>query len=123
LGQRAEAVVRDFLVARGYDILAQNLRIGRLEVDLLVRSGPVVAVVEVRTRGETSFLPALATLSRSKQANLLRAADRVWQDRFALREDVARIRIDVAAVTFGPEAPRVEYIEGAVCHEGGASGP
>jgi putative endonuclease len=118
LGQKAEAATRDFLIARGYTILHQNLRVGRLEVDLLVRLGPVVALVEVRTRGPTSFLPALATISRVKQARLLRAADRLWQDRFARQEDVARIRIDVAAVYFEPGSSRVEYIEGAVRHEG-----
>jgi putative endonuclease len=117
IGQKAEALARDFLIARGYTILAQNLRIGRLEVDLLVRLGPVVAVVEVRTRGPTSFLPALATLSRAKRARLLEAADRLWQNKFANQEDVARIRIDVAAVYLDPGAPRVEYIEGAVHHE------
>ena len=107
------------MIAHGYTILAQNLRIGRLEVDLLARLGPVVALVEVRSRGSTSFLPALATLSHAKQARLLRAADRLWQDRFAHQADVASLRIDVAAVYLDPGPPRVEYIEGAVRHEGG----
>jgi putative endonuclease len=121
LGQRAEAVVCDFLIARDYEILAQNLHVGRLEIDLLARRGPVVALVEVRTRGQTSFLPALASLSRAKQDRLLRAADRLWQTRFARQEDVAQVRIDVAAVYFGEGPPRVEYIEAAVRHEEGES--
>jgi putative endonuclease len=118
LGRQAEAVVREFLIGRGYAILGQNVRVGRLEIDLLVRRGPVVAVVEVRTRGPTSFLPALASLSRAKQTRLLRAADRLWQAEFARQEDVARIRIDVAAVTIGPGPPQVEYFEAAIRHEG-----
>jgi putative endonuclease len=117
-GRKAEELARDFLTAQGYTILAQNLRVGRLEVDLLARLGPVVALVEVRTRGATSFLPALASLSRAKQARLLRAADRLWQDRFAHQADVNSIRIDVAAVYFDPGSSRIEYIEGAVRHEG-----
>ncbi len=116
-GKQAEAIVADYLVADGYTILARNLRLGRLEIDIVARRGAVVAVVEVRTRGETSFLPALASLSRVKQARLLRAADRLWQDRLAGLADVERVRIDVAAVYLGPGAPRVEYVKGAVSHD------
>jgi putative endonuclease len=116
-GERAETIVADYLVARGYTILEQNLRLGRLEIDIVARLGAVVSVVEVRTRGETSFLPALATISREKRARLLRAADRLWRDRFARVGDVHRIRIDVAAVYLDLGAPRVEYVEGAIRHE------
>ena len=117
LGRRAESLVADYLVARGFTILAQNLRVGRLEVDLLARVGSVVALVEVRTRGKGSFLPALASLSKAKQRRLLAAADRLWQNRFANQKDVDRIRIDVAAVFFEDGPPRVEYFEGAIAHE------
>ena len=118
LGRKAERVVFDYLTARGYSILAENRRVGPLEIDLLARLGPVVVLVEVRTRGKGSFLPALATISRAKRERLLRAADRLWQSEFASQMDVARMRIDVAAVSFGEGAPRVEYIEGAVAHDG-----
>jgi putative endonuclease len=76
-----------------------------------------VAVVEVRTRGARSFLPALASITKEKRARLLRAADRLWQMRFERLGDVDRVRIDVAAVYFGPGAPRVEYVEGAISHD------
>jgi len=71
-------------------------------------------VVEVRTRGKRSFLPALATISAAKRARLLRAAELLWQDRFANAADVERLRIDVAAVYLDEGAPRVEYFAGAV---------
>jgi putative endonuclease len=116
LGRKAESLVADYLVARGFTLLAENLRIGRLEVDLLARLGPVVVIVEVRTRGKGSFLPALSTLSKAKRERLLRAADLLWQRRFANQEDIDRIRIDVAAVFFDDGPPRVEYFEGAVAH-------
>jgi Holliday junction resolvase-like predicted endonuclease len=74
----------------------------------------VVSIVEVRTRGKGSFLPALASISPAKRAHLLRAAERLWQDRFAEAKDVERVRIDVAAVYLDEGAPRVEYFAGAV---------
>jgi putative endonuclease len=115
-GRLAERIVADYLVVCGYTIVAQNLRLGRLEIDIVARKGGLVSVVEVRTRGEGSYLPALGTISKVKQGRLLRAADRLWRDRLAGLADVDRVRIDVAAVYLGPGAPRVEYIEGAVSH-------
>jgi putative endonuclease len=105
-------MVADYLAARGFTILARNLRLGKLEIDIVARTGPVVVVVEVRTRGATSFQTALGSISRVKRARLLRAADLLWQQKLSAQEDVERVRIDVAAVYFDP--PRVEYIEGAV---------
>ncbi|RYZ60789.1 MAG: hypothetical protein EOP08_14355, partial [Proteobacteria bacterium] len=37
---------------QGYEILWQNLRLGRDELDVVVRQGDVLVVVEVRHRGE-----------------------------------------------------------------------
>jgi putative endonuclease len=118
LGRKAESLVADYLLARGFTLLAENLRVGRLEVDLLARLGPVVVIVEVRMRGRGSFLPALSTLSKAKRERLLRAADLLWQRRFAHQADIERIRIDVAAVFFDDGPPRVEYFEGAIAHLG-----
>ncbi len=73
-----------------------------------------MCVVEVRTRGKGSFLPALATISAAKSGRLLRAAERLWQERFANAADVERIRIDFAAVHLDDGAPRVEYFAGAI---------
>lgn len=102
-------------MAREHAILARNLRLGRLELDIVAQKGPLVCVVEVRTRGKGSFLPALATISAAKSSRLLRAAERLWQDRFAHSPEVERIRIDVAAVSLDEEGgPRVEYFAGAI---------
>jgi putative endonuclease len=113
-GRRAESVVTDYLVAQGHTILERNLRLGSLELDIVTRQGPLVCVVEVRTRGKGSFLPALATISTTKRKHLLRAAECLWQQRFAYAPGVDRLRIDVAAVYFDEGAPRVEYFAGAV---------
>jgi putative endonuclease len=41
--------VAAWLAGQGYDIVATNLRLGALEIDVVARKGPVIAVVEVRT--------------------------------------------------------------------------
>jgi putative endonuclease len=113
-GRRAELAVADFLVARGFAVLARNLRLGALELDVVARRGGLVVVVEVRTRGAGSFEGAFESISRTKRARLMRAVDRLWRQRFARRPDVERLRIDVAAVRFEAGQTWVEYVEGAV---------
>jgi putative endonuclease len=113
-GRRAELAVADFLFAHGFGILARNLRVGRLEIDVVARRGPLVVLVEVRTRGEGAYLRALESIDRAKRARMRRAADQLWRSRFAAMPDVRRVRIDVAAVAFRAGVTRVEYIEGAL---------
>jgi putative endonuclease len=114
LGRRAELAVADYLVAHGFRILARNLRLGALELDVVARRGGLVAVTEVRTRGGGSFERPFESISGSKRRHLLRAVDRLWRTRLAAARDVQRVRIDVAAVTFEGAQTRVEYLEGAV---------
>ena len=80
LGKRAELAVSDYVTARGCTILHSNLRVGRLEIDLVARDGPVVAVIEVRTRGASSWQRALDSVGPKKRARLRTAGDRLWRD-------------------------------------------
>ncbi len=114
IGKRAEDAVAIYLAARGFDVLARNLRLGALELDIVARQGPLVAIVEVRTRGPGSFTGPFASVTREKQRRLLRAAERLWRDKLRGMPDVARVRIDVAAVTFDGDDARIAYHAGAI---------
>lgn len=108
-GARAEAVVVEWLERHGYDIVATNLRIGRLEIDVVARLGPVVAIVEVRTRGVTAWQSAFGSVGRRKQLLLRRAGERLWQRRYKHDPSVERLRFDVASVKLAANPPSVEY--------------
>jgi putative endonuclease len=107
--------VADFLVAHGYELIGRNVRVGALELDVVARKGDLVAVVEVRTRGAGSFEGALASVHATKRAALVRGAQRYWREELAKKPEIARLRFDVAAVTFGATdaGAAVEYIEAA----------
>ena len=113
-GQQAELAVTDYLVASGYRVLARNLRLGALELDVVAQKGDVVAVVEVRTRGPGSLAGPFESVTGPKRARLRRAVQRLWRERLSAMGDVKRVRIDVAAVTFDGGRTRVEYVEGAL---------
>ncbi len=113
-GRLAELAVADYLVADGFIVLGLNMRLGRLELDVVAQRGDLVAVVEVRTRGSGSFEGAFESVSPRKRARLLRAVERLWQERLAAMPSVERVRIDVAAVTFDGGTTRIEYAAGAI---------
>jgi putative endonuclease len=114
LGRLAELAVEDYLAASGFALLARNVRVGRLEIDLVARKGPLVVVVEVRTRGPGALEGPFESVGPQKRRRLLRAAERLWRTKLNTMKDVTRMRIDVAAVTFAEGKTRVEYVEGAV---------
>ena len=114
LGDRAERAAADWLIAQGLKLLASNLRVGRFEVDLLLRDGPVIVCVEVRTRGPGSWTGALRSIDAKKRACLRAAGERLWRERFARDRTIERLRFDAAAVELLPDGgARVEHIRAA----------
>jgi putative endonuclease len=113
-GRRAEDAVADYLVAAGFVILARNVRLGPLELDLVARKGSLVAVVEVRTRGPGALQGPFESVTAEKRERLRKATRRLWREKLAKMPGVERVRIDVAAVRFDGERTEVEYVEGAI---------
>lgn len=114
LGARAEDVVAAYLAAQGLEIVARNARVGKLEIDVIARDGPVIAVIEVRTRGAGSYVRALDSVDAGKRARVRRAGAQLWRARFSRLAGVERMRFDVASVTFVPEGePIVEIVKAA----------
>ncbi len=86
---------------------------GRLEIDIVARRGDVVAVVEVRTRGQGAWTTGFGSIDEKKRARVRRAGERLWQRRYRSDESVARMRFDAAAVTWVDGEATVEYVVAA----------
>jgi len=114
LGKRAEDVAADYFVSLGGVILGRNVRVGRAEIDLVIRDGAVIVIVEVRTRGSRSYQRALDSIDPKKRARLRAAGQRLWASRFARDESIERMRFDALAVSFDvDDQPLVEHIRAA----------
>jgi putative endonuclease len=113
-GRAAEQAVSDYLHVRGFRVTARNRRLGPLEVDIIAEKGPLLVVVEVRTRGASSYDTGLSSISAEKRRNLLRATRRLWRSELRTRREIERVRIDVAAVTMDEHGVNVTYVEGAI---------
>ncbi|HTN84708.1 MAG TPA: YraN family protein [Sorangium sp.] len=114
LGARAEEAVVAYLAARGIEVIARNARVGRLEIDVIAQDGPVIAIIEVRTRGAGSYVRALDSIDASKRARVRRAGEQLWRARFSRVRGVERMRFDAASVTFLPTGEvEIELVKAA----------
>lgn len=102
-----------FLAERGFDIVATNLRLSYLELDVVARRDDLIVIVEVRTRGAASWTSAFGSLDGKKRYRLRLAGQRLWQRRYRNDASVRRLRFDAASVTFGAHGPLIEYIPAA----------
>jgi putative endonuclease len=110
-GQASETRAEQFLRAKGYRILARNLRSSLGELDLVAEDAGVIVFVEVKARATGAFGGALLAVDRRKRAKLVRLAaqylaQRHWTDR-ACRFDVVLVQ--------GQEADglRLDHVENA----------
>ncbi len=113
-GKRAENAAAEHYRAHGFDVLFQNLRLGALELDLVLRKADLVVVAEVRTRAPASYVTALASITKPKRVLLFRAIERLWSKHLVKMPDVQRVRVDVVAVRLDGDEAEVEVIEGAL---------
>jgi len=112
-GALAERLAAAHLEQLGLTLLDRNLRVARIEIDLLARDGSAVALVEVRTRGTMAWTSAFESIRRAKQRRLRRAAHILWSRRFAKSPGVERMRFDVVSVDLAPPTATVEHIKAA----------
>ena len=111
-GVRAEELAAGFLSARGCEILERNFRRRLGELDLIARCDGVLLIVEVRTRADTRYGSAAASIDRRKQLRIVRAAQQLLQQ----RRELARlpVRFDVIVVNDLRAAnPQIEWIRHA----------
>jgi putative endonuclease len=102
-----------WLVERGFALVATNLRVGHYEIDIVARSGSLVVVVEVRTRGAGAWTTGFGSLDAGKRRRIRLAGERLWQRRYLHDPSAERLRYDAASVTFVDGVPQVEYVPAA----------
>ena len=94
-GLLAELEAAAFLTACGWSVEAHRFRMGRSDIDLIVRRGSMVAFVEVKQRRGLAFGSAGEAVGWRKRARIGRVAA-VWMDRHGREGDV--YRFDLVAV-------------------------
>ena len=107
LGRRGEELALVHLRSQGLELVARNYRCRAGEIDLVMREGTVLVLVEVRSRTRADFGSAAASIGARKQRRFILASRHLLLTRPELRR--LRARFDVVAIDPGaqPGAPPV----------------
>ena len=102
----------EHLKTQGYQILAQNYRFRRGEIDLVAQDGERIVFVEVKTRRSLKFGLPQAAVTRRKQRQISKIALAYLKTQNLLD---APCRFDVIAIYLSPQCEllRLEQIENA----------
>jgi putative endonuclease len=105
-GQAWEQRALAYLVSRGLTLVEANYHCKSGEIDLILRDGRVLVIVEVRQRAANTHGGAAASITPAKIRRVVRAAQTYLQRLPSLPE----CRIDVVAI----DGAAIDWLRGAI---------
>lgn len=93
-GENSEQLACDYLLAQGLKTVARNYRCRFGELDLIMRDGDSLVIVEVRYRGSDTYGSALESITPRKQSRIIAATHcylKTSPQKSAIRFDVVAI--------------------------------
>ncbi|MCZ8216876.1 MAG: YraN family protein [Cyclobacteriaceae bacterium] len=96
-GNKGEELAANFLVAKGYAIVAKNYRYKHAEIDLIARKDQWLIFVEVKTRHSVAFGEPESFVTNKKAAKVIEGAEQyVFEQKWAgpIRFDIVSIKLD-----------------------------
>lgn len=114
LGKKGEELAVEFLLKKGYKIVARNFVYQKAEVDIIARKGNVLAIVEVKTRSTPDFGNPQEFVKAKQIQRLVKAVDHFVSDH---NMDV-EVRFDIIAIIKNKSGTRLEHLEDAFIHFG-----
>jgi putative endonuclease len=108
-GSRGEALAADFLIEKGFELVAKNYRYKHAEIDLIVKRDNLLVFVEVKTRNSTSFGEPESFVSEKKATKIFEGAEHyIFENNWN-----GNIRFDIVSVKPGA-TPVIEHFEDAL---------
>lgn len=95
-GESAEQQACDFLISQGLTLVERNFRCPHGELDLIMKEGETLVIVEVRFRKNAKYGSALESVNVRKQAKISAATEFYLQ---TLKTDMPRMRFDVIGMS------------------------
>ncbi len=113
-GKTGESHARAWLEGRGYQWIASNWHCHAGELDLVMRDGDELVMVEVKTRTGERYGHASEAISRAKRRRVLASAEWFISTHPDYQEMIWRC--DIVAVTIDPRSGRahVDHFENAL---------
>lgn len=110
LGRWGESCAQRFLQGQGFKPIARNWRSGKGELDLVMADGRAIVIVEVKTRRNEDYYPAVAAVNAHKRKVLYRTAKRFLR-KYKLSD--RPLRFDVITVIGTTDKPEIKHYRGA----------
>ncbi|MCF6475698.1 YraN family protein [Nonomuraea sp. MG754425] len=111
LGKRGEQAAVTYLETQGMKVIDRNWRCRYGEIDVIAEEGPILVVVEVKTRSGRSHGTALESVSPAKLAKLRMLAGQ-WLSAQSRTFDA--IRVDVIALECFAGDFALRHVRGAI---------
>lgn len=97
-GRAAEEAAARHLIQHGWRLLGRNVRVGRGELDIVARRGPVLAFVEVKARRTHTCGAPEDAVGAAKRRQVARLAELWLAARPWALKGVDEVRFDIVAV-------------------------
>lgn len=108
-GNAAEDLAAAFLVAKGMQVTHRQYRIKMGEIDLVAQDGDEIVFVEVKARKTSEFGYPEESVTQRKLSKIISVGE-VFLKTHQL--EASRYRIDVIAIEFHEDPPRITHICG-----------
>ncbi|UJH90458.1 YraN family protein [Antarcticibacterium sp. 1MA-6-2] len=112
LGKKGEDLAVEFLLKKGYEIVARNFIYQKAEVDIIARKDSILAIVEVKTRSTPDFGNPQEFLKGRQIQRLVKAVDHF----VTANEMDVEVRFDIVAIIKNKSGTRLEHLEDAFLH-------
>ncbi len=107
LGKKGEIAAKQYLSEKGLEIIAENWRYGKGEIDIIAMQDNTIIFVEVKTRSSDYFGNPELSVSLKKQRQIIKTANAYIE----LNEINNEARFDIVAIVMNKTATRIEHIE------------
>lgn len=110
IGSWGEKTAAEFLLGRGYRIIAQNFRTPYGEIDIIAQQGDITIFVEVKTRTSNTMGLPEASITPRKRQHMIASAEY-----YAAESGIDHWQIDVLSIEGKPGLePKITYFENAI---------
>lgn len=112
LGKKGEQIAVDFLLNKGYRIIARNYRFDKAEVDIIAQKNDILAIIEVKTRSTIDFGNPQDFVKPKQIKNLVKAVD----EYVTVNDLDVEVRFDIIAIVKEGKQHNIEHLENAFYH-------
>ncbi|WP_459210504.1 YraN family protein [Aquimarina rhabdastrellae] len=112
LGKEGEKLAKDFLIKKGYEILEQNYRYQKAEVDIIAKYRETLIVIEVKTRSTIDYGDPQDFVKPKQIQQLVKAIDYYIEE----RDLDIEVRFDIIAIIKNKKGIQIEHLEDAFYH-------